>query len=82
MSSKRLFAVWNGGYKVCHVVADEIGEALSICQKTGHMRKATYYRKFEDQTDQVMNEPGIPELLAGNESGRAAPVDGVWQLTK
>jgi hypothetical protein len=49
MTTRRLFIIWNRGYKTQHVVAADIDEALRISRDSGHTRKG--HRRWKDITD-------------------------------
>lgn len=70
----RLFAVWNRSYKKCIVVANDIQEALQLCESGKHLRRASLYRKFEDITDASLAEGaddavGLQKILDGDKTG-------------
>jgi len=46
---RRLFVIWNRGYKTLHVIAMDIAEALAIAQKVGHTKRG--HRRWKDLTD-------------------------------
>jgi hypothetical protein len=62
---RRLFIIWNRGYKTQHVIAVDVEEALAISQRSGHTRKG--YRRFRDITEGAM----------GAEEGIVGPPDGM-----
>lgn len=83
---KRLYSVWNRNYKACFVVADSPEEAVGLCLKSGHIRKAHLFRKFEDMTERHTAEgslgiDSLKALLEGSTSGIVLQnTDGLWAL--
>jgi hypothetical protein len=45
---RRLFIIWNRGYKTQHVIAVDADEALAISRRSGHTRKG--HRRYKDVT--------------------------------
>lgn len=81
---KRLFTIWNRGYKHIRIVADDVSEALEIAAKLRHITHPTHYRKFEDITDKecepgpANNVPSLMVLLTGEKSGKVKTTEHVW----
>jgi hypothetical protein len=51
---RRLFVIWNGGYRTLPVASIDIAEALHIAASVKHIRRASQYRRFEDVTDKAL----------------------------
>lgn len=77
---RRLFMIWNRGYKSQMVIAMDADEALRISMAAGHFKRLDRYRRWEDCTDEVLSEgemPGLEDALAAEKSGVAVySVDG------
>lgn len=87
---RRLFLIWNRGYKTLCVCAVDIHEALHIAAEQKHMRRAGGYRRFEDVTDRALDgadveqfgQPGIVSAaISGEVSGVYARLaSGDWAV--
>lgn len=73
---RRLFSIWNRGYKTQLVIAQSAPEALQISVDSGHIRRTNMYRRFADLTDEVLAQDDklLPALEAGK-SGVATNVE-------
>lgn len=76
---KRLFAVWNQGYRQVLVVADDQTEALTLLAKRRFIRRANMFRKLQEQTDIATEEQQA--FLDGDRSGVLTQEEGVLVLT-
>lgn len=68
---RRLFVIWNRGYKTICVLAVDQHEALHIAVECRHIKRAEQYRKFLDVTDRA---------LAGEEIDAIGVIDDAEQL--
>lgn len=51
---RRLFVIWNGGYRTIYVASNDITEALNIAASVRHIKRASQYRRFEDITEKAL----------------------------
>lgn len=86
---RRLFLVWNRGYKTMCFVAEDVHEALHLAVDQKHIRRAQQYRRFEDITTRATAEDatdqyGEPALvnaaLNAGRSGAWCKTEGDWWL--
>lgn len=79
---RRLFCIWNKGYKTQCVIATDIQEALELAAKGKHISRATMYRKFSDVTETTLAEdPTLERALAADISGIATSIEGNgWKI--
>ena len=86
---RRLFVIWNRGYKTICVLAVDQHEALHIAVECKHIKRAEQYRRFLDVTDRALAGEKIegvgaienPEQLLGlSKSGVLARADHSWTV--
>lgn len=86
---RRLFVVYNRGYKPMCFVSNDIDEALRIAFSVGHVRKPGAFRRWDELTPRVSledyaNQFGEPDLvqraLRSGKSGVWSCQDGRWLL--
>ncbi len=86
---RRLFVIWNRGYKTVCVLAVDQHEALHIAVECRHIKRAEQYRKFLDVTDRALageEVEGIGEvqdaekLLGLCKSGVVSQTNGQWTV--
>lgn len=82
VSMRRLFCVWNRGYKTQCVLAVDIHEALELSSKSRHVSRPNMYRRFADVTDETLAEdPSLQRAIDADISGVAAKVEGDgWKI--
>lgn len=61
---RRLFVIWNRGYKTVCVLAVDQHEALHIAVECKHIKRAEQYRKFLDVTDRALAGEEVDALGA------------------
>lgn len=75
---RRLFVIWNRGYKTQLVIAETAQEALRISCDSKHIRRLDGYRKFLDTTDEQLNSQDDGEtLLAALNAGRSGVAEHI-----
>jgi hypothetical protein len=85
---RRLFCIWNRGYKTQHVIAVDIEEALGIAREAGHTRRG--HRRWKDETEGWLageqaadgeHKGRLEKALAFGKSGIAKyDVDRGWSI--
>lgn len=78
---KRIYQVWNRGYKRALFAADGVHDALHYAAKYGHLRRAQIYRRFRDVTDELLEgdtSGAIQRILDLNRAGCLEIKDGTW----
>jgi hypothetical protein len=76
---RRLFSVWNRGYKTMLIIAASAPEALQIATESRHIKRPDMYRKFSDATDEALaqdDEGTLAKALNADKSGVASHVEG------
>jgi len=51
---RRLFCIWNRGYKTQFIIASDVDEALAIARTSGHTRRG--HRRWKDLTETAEHE--------------------------
>lgn len=79
---RRLFVIWNRGYKTQHVIALDANEALKIAAETGHIRRPNMYRKYQDVTEEMLEQDvKLKQALEASISGMAQNIeDDGWYI--
>lgn len=86
---RHLFCVWNRSYKLMCFVAQDQHEALHLAVAHRHLRRAQFYRRFEDVTERALQgdeEAGFGDVetvkraLEHGTSGMWKREDGEWLL--
>jgi len=79
---RRLFVIWNRGYRTLHVIATSAPEALQIAMSVGHLKRPNMYRKFQDVTDEMLaQDDRLKKALEAGKSGVATNVeDDGWAI--
>lgn len=73
---RRLFVIWNRGYRTLNVIANNAPEALQIAMGAGHLRRPDMYRKFQDVTDEMLaQDPRLEKALNAGKSGVATNLE-------
>jgi hypothetical protein len=78
----RLFTIWNRGYKPLLVIAHGGEDALVIAERAKHIKRLHNYRRLLDSTEEYLSQDdgSLAKLLAGEVTGVASLVDGVWHV--
>ena len=86
---RRLFVIWNRGYKTITVLAVDQHEALHIAVECKHIKRAEQYRRFLDVTDRALAGEEIEgvgvienceQLVGLSKSGVLARTDHSWMV--
>lgn len=86
---RRLFVIWNRGYKTICVLAVDQHEALHIAVECRHIKRAEQYRKFLDVTDRALSGEEIEgvgmiencqQLVGLSKSGVLVRSDSSWMV--
>lgn len=79
---RRLFVIWNRGYKTQHIIARSAAEALQLSYESGHIRRPNMYRKFQDVTEEMaIQDPKLTPALEAGKSGVATNIeDDGWRI--
>jgi hypothetical protein len=81
-SVRKLYSIWNRGYKVQLVIAEDVSEALKISCESGHIKRLNGYRRFQDITEESL--PHDDRLLGALEAGKSGVATNIeddgWKI--
>lgn len=81
---RRLFKVWNRGYKIQCFIAVDANEALELAMQSKHIQRISNYKKLLDCTDEELQASANPGLLTAalgaGVSGLAVEGESGWTI--